>query len=188
MDSMLQTELLSNSRNLLYVPTSIDMLCLDPRRFDAKEEKVVDVIFDSNTKLCVCDAIEALGLKFTRIARRSDQDIILESIQFIPNDQELALDQEYVEQYVDSCEMLAQVIEKEVKNKRSLKPTDDFNEYLQSNKLDGVDIDKYQLFNLLCRIYYEFDGSNNYWIFIEDMVRNFQTIELFEFFIKVYIL
>jgi hypothetical protein len=128
------------------------MIRWDPRKFDNKEKKILNVVYEKNMRISVTDCFEASGLKTSRISRHNASNVILERYEFIPNNFVLKnnLSSE-VKSYIDSCENLANYIEKP-DDKESLDANYDFESFLYNDesKRKGS---RYDLINLLHIIY-----------------------------------
>jgi hypothetical protein len=136
------------------------MIRWDPRKFDSKEKKILNVVYEKNMRVSVTDCFEASGLKTSRISRHNASNVILERYEFIPNNFVLKnnLSSE-VKNYIDSCENLANHIEKS-DHKEILDANYDFESFLYNDKSKRKG-GRYDLINLLHKMYQKLETKRN---------------------------
>jgi hypothetical protein len=159
-DSLFQTGILGLTRRSLEIPTSIEMIRWDPSKFDDKEKKILNVVYEKNMRISVTDCFEASGLKISRIGRHSASNVILEGYEFIPNNFVLKTNlSSEVKNYIDSCETLANYIEKS-DHKEILDANYDFESFLYNDKSKSKG-NRYDLINLLHIMYQKLETKHN---------------------------
>ncbi|XP_045465555.1 fatty acid synthase-like [Harmonia axyridis] len=99
MDNMMQLRIMQFDTRLLYVPTGIDKLVIDPKRHleyveSFGENPVLPVYLSEDAGVMRCGGIEIRGLKANSIPRRKQRSApVLEKYEFVPNETTLTVEQ-----------------------------------------------------------------------------------------------
>lgn len=159
-DSLLQAGLLGLTRNSLMIPTSMEMIRWDPRRFEEKE-KVLNVVHDKNLNIAVADGFEALGLKVSRINRSNELNVILERLELNSNDSVMIFKQSNeLKRYFDSCKILAKIIKSGQDFGENSKVTHLYNSFF-NNEATERESNEYDLLKFLNLVYQEKESKKN---------------------------
>lgn len=168
-DSLLQTGLLGLTRNSLMIPTSMEMIRWDPRRFEEKD-KILNVAFDKNLNIAVADGFEALGLKVSRINRSNDPNVILERLELNSNDSVMVFKQSNeLKRYLDSCEILAKIIKSGQDCGENSKVAHFYNSFF-NNEVTKRKSNEYDFLKILNLVYQEKVSKRNEFLDIGKIV------------------
>ena len=146
-DSMFQMAILGKSRRALYVPTFIEFLKCDIKKFmteiqsnkDEMGESIVTSKFDQDANAGCVPGIFVKGLKATEIPRKSNETPTIQTHTFVPyNDN--ALDQlpqkkKEIQTYEKYCHQMLKIIETNCSNgiKKSIEKDEELKTILKSN-------------------------------------------------------
>ncbi|RWS01683.1 fatty acid synthase-like protein, partial [Dinothrombium tinctorium] len=84
LDNMFQLHIVSNQNRSLRVPTRVNNIILNPKKFRSDQD-IIAVYIDRYTEECFTQGIMIHGLKFVEIRRNSDlQEISIEKYVFVP--------------------------------------------------------------------------------------------------------
>ncbi|XP_044764578.1 fatty acid synthase-like [Coccinella septempunctata] len=99
MDNMMQLRILQLDTRLLYVPTGIEKMIIDPKRHleyveSFGENPILPVYISKDSGVIKCGGIEIRGLKASSIPRRKQRSApVLEKYQFVPNRAKLTIEE-----------------------------------------------------------------------------------------------
>lgn len=139
MDAVLQSSIFQQKLRLLYVPTLIESMQIDPILMQKKlrfcnklKVKVADVYLDHRTKLIHTAGVQVLNASFKPLPRRLNEtgsaELVVESQELLGYDEDNAIDREtrdVVSAYIQQCQALvstgkpAQLDDTEIKSQKS---------------------------------------------------------------------